>query len=136
MSRVAAENVVELDRIGDADVDGRPAERALGPARHPAPSLDDVDLVVRDAGDVGQEALKLLAHILARADGRRRGDEADLLRLDGKGEQDAPQEQRDLGRRRADQRMGLVEDDPFQLALRGVDDAADPRRGPACIRAW
>ena len=93
------------------------ARCALGSARHLAPPLDDMDVVVRDAGDVGQEALKLLAHILARADGRRGGDEANVLRLDGKGEQDAPQEQRDLGRRRTDQRMGLVEHDPFQLAL-------------------
>ena len=42
----------------------------LGPARHLAASLDDMDAVVRNTGDIGQEALKLLAHIPARADGR------------------------------------------------------------------
>jgi hypothetical protein len=42
------------------------------------------------------------ARISGNSFGRRGGNKAHFFQLDGKGDRDAPQEQRDLGRRRTD----------------------------------
>src|SRR5690606_20070876 len=105
---------VESDRLRFARLRRRRATAVTG---------DDDNSIQRHASDVGQELAQLLVGL--RTTDRRRGrDVAQVLRSYAERVRDAPQQQRQLCCRRTDVAVGLVDDDPAQLALRRVTDAA------------
>ena len=82
-------------------------------------SHNDMRPLKRNASNVGKESLKVVAGLLvvSRADGRRRRNEADLIRRHIECVHHPAKQERELRRCRADVTVRFVNNDPAQLAF-------------------